>query len=621
MSSIVLARAAPAGGAEIGQVLIASGAATLLTVAMLALAVGHRRGRILWVGRLAAAAERATGLPGWAVVPAAISGGSLLVALFGMYWDISLHIDNGRDPGPLANPAHYFILAGLFGVLVAAVAAIALPLERPGRTAVRIAPGWEAPMGGVLLFLCAAFALAGFPLDDVWHRLFGQDVTLWGPTHLMLIGGASLATVAGLVLSAEGVAAMRASRGGAPTRLSAAQRSAHLVRTGLLAGGLLVALSTFKGEFDFGVPQFRLLFHPLLLAMAASIALVVARVHLGRGGALLAVAAFLVMRGIVALLVGPVLGQTTPHFPLYAVEALVVELVAWRVGRDRPLLLGALSGIGIGTVGLTAEWGWSRLWMPVPWPAGLMGEAFVIGTLVAVACGVLGGWIAAAVTPSVPLPRHAGRWAAAGFAVLLAAIAWTLPSTAGDRVTAAVTLRQLTPPPHRTVTATVRLDPAGAADGALWFTQTSWQGGGSVIAPLREVSPGVWRTTRPMPVWGEWKSLLRLHHGSVIDGMPVYLPADPAIPAAALPADARFARPFVLDRHILQRETRTDVAGWLTLVAYLTVLAIALAMAAGLGWGLSRLRRGLRTEAPRSGREPDRGRRRRGDVPRGTAPA
>ena len=34
------------------------------------------------------------------------------------------------------------------------------------------------------------FALIGFPLDDVWHRLFGQDVTLWGPTHLMLIGGA-----------------------------------------------------------------------------------------------------------------------------------------------------------------------------------------------------------------------------------------------------------------------------------------------------------------------------------------------------------------------------------------------------------------------------------------------
>ena len=42
---------------------------------------------------------------------------------------------------------------------------------------------------------CGAFALLGFPLDDMWHRIFGQDVTLWGPTHLMLIGGAAMTLV------------------------------------------------------------------------------------------------------------------------------------------------------------------------------------------------------------------------------------------------------------------------------------------------------------------------------------------------------------------------------------------------------------------------------------------
>ena len=44
-------------------------------------------------------------------------GVALLTAVLGMYWDISLHIDNGRDAGPLANPAHYLILIGLYGVL------------------------------------------------------------------------------------------------------------------------------------------------------------------------------------------------------------------------------------------------------------------------------------------------------------------------------------------------------------------------------------------------------------------------------------------------------------------------------------------------------------------------
>ncbi len=48
------------------------------------------------------------------------------------------------------------------------------------------------------------FALIGFPLDDLWHRLFGQDVTLWGPTHLMLIGGASVSLIGQGVLLAEG---------------------------------------------------------------------------------------------------------------------------------------------------------------------------------------------------------------------------------------------------------------------------------------------------------------------------------------------------------------------------------------------------------------------------------
>ena len=73
-------------------------------------------------------------------------GMSLLVAVLGMYWDISLHIDNGRDPGPLANPAHYLILVGLYGVLVAGVMSIVLSgTERPAKTAIHLGGDWWAP--------------------------------------------------------------------------------------------------------------------------------------------------------------------------------------------------------------------------------------------------------------------------------------------------------------------------------------------------------------------------------------------------------------------------------------------------------------------------------------------
>ena len=108
-------------------------------------------------------------------------------------------------------------------------------------------------------------------------------------------------------------------------------------------GGLLIGLSTFQAEFDFGVPQFRAVLQPALIALAAGVALVAARVWIGRGGALGAALFFLALRGLVSLLVGPVLGETTPSLPLYLGEALAIEAAALLIGR-RPLLLGAVGG-------------------------------------------------------------------------------------------------------------------------------------------------------------------------------------------------------------------------------------------------------------------------------------
>ena len=129
--TLVAAAAPPAGGAELGQIVIATVAATIVTCALLYLGLGHRSGRVKILQRLADHAERTSGFPGWVAFPSAVATVSLLAALFGMYWDISLHIDNGRDPGPLANPAHYFILAGLFGIFSAGFFAMVLPKEKP----------------------------------------------------------------------------------------------------------------------------------------------------------------------------------------------------------------------------------------------------------------------------------------------------------------------------------------------------------------------------------------------------------------------------------------------------------------------------------------------------------
>ncbi|MDX6643748.1 MAG: hypothetical protein QOD76_1710 [Solirubrobacteraceae bacterium] len=571
----------PAAGAEIGQVIIATAGATVLTAAMLGLVIGHRSGRVAVIGRLAGFSERVTGTAGWAALPGALLGGTLLIAVFGMYWDISLHLDNGRDPGPLANPAHYFILLGLFGVLFAGVAAIALPLRRPNAAAVRLPNGWYAPVGGVLIAVCGSISLLAFPLDDIWHRLFGQDVTLWGPTHLLLIGGASFSIVGAWILHVEG------ERTG-----SGKQPWLGRLREVILAGAFLVGLSTFQAEFDFAVPQFRLVCHPVLLMLAAGIGLVAARVRLGRGGALGAVAVFLAIRGLLALLVGPVFGQTTPHFPLYIVEALLVELVAWRFSRNRPIALGACAGVAIGTIGLAAEWGWSHLWWTIPWPGSLFPEAAIAGFVAAVAGGVLGGFIGRSLL-SEPVKERTPRWVVPAAALAaVGVIAYTLPMpTPAHPPKATVVLHDVQGGAKRVVAAAITLDPPSAAKDANWINITGWQGHGSVVDPLKRVGPGRYVTTKTIPVNGNWKVTLRLQRGSEVLGLPIFLPRDPAIPAKETPASARFTREFVRDKKNLQREQKAGVPGYLTAVAYGAVLLIWLTMLAALGWGLVRLAR------------------------------
>jgi hypothetical protein len=577
----------PAGGAAITEVAIATTAASLLTVLIFALGWAHRAGRTSLLRRPAEATARATGLPIWAALPTQVASASLLVALFGMYWDIALHIDVGRDPGPLANPAHYFILAGLFGLFTAGFLAIVLPEGKPSRAAVRISGDWYAPVGGIALVACAAFSLSGFPLDDVWHRLFGQDVTLWGPTHMMLIGGAALALIGNTMLMVEG-------RSKAPSGAHARGLLGLISKTRFAAvmGGLLVGLSAFQAEYDFGVPQYRLLFHPVLIAAAGAIALVVARTYAGRGAALGAAAYFLVIRGIVGLLVGPVLGETTPHMPLYVVEAGLVEAIALVVPPSRSYSFGALCGLAIGTVGFAAEYAWSHVWSANPWPPGLIGEAFVPVLVMAVAGGLVGTFIGSALGAArspgrVRMPHVAP--AALGLIAVIAVMGYGLDTQPAKGVSASVALTDATPAPNRTVNATIRIDPPSAARDADWLGVLAWQGGGLHNDHLRNVAPGVWQTTSPVPVHGNWKTMIRLQRKRSIVAVPIYLPKDTAIPAPETPAPAHFVRSFVREKDVLQRERKSDVPASLSTVAYSAVGSIVLVLLLVLGWALARL--------------------------------
>jgi hypothetical protein len=119
-----------------------------------------------------------------------------------------------------------------------------------------------------------------------------------------------------------------------------------------------------------------------------------------------------------------------------------------------------------------------------------------------------------------------------------------------------------------------------------WFTITAWQGGGSVVEKLTRVEPGVYRTNKPVPVYGNWKSTIRYASGNNIEGLALFFPRDDAIPAPEVRADPSFTRDFTLDKKLLQREQKPGVPVWLTWAAYLTVGALAAFMLLVIAWSL-----------------------------------
>ncbi|HEY8642615.1 MAG TPA: hypothetical protein VIO84_07600, partial [Candidatus Dormibacteraeota bacterium] len=292
-----------------------------------------------------------TALPSWSVVMQLGGGVALVIALVGFVWDVGWHADLGRDKNLLTVP-HLMILAGLTGIGASGVAAIAMATATRAQAGRRL---WRlhVPYSAAALTAFGAGAVAGFPIDDLWHRTYGIDVTMWSPTHLLMIGGASLSPIALALAAGEA----RWPHGAGFSR----------VRRYLLVGAVMIGLSTFQLEFDMGVPQWQALYQPVLIAAAAGIGLVAARAWLGRGGALYAVLVFLGMRAGVALLVGPLLGHALPRFPTYLGFAAGVEIAFLLERRLRPWQLALAAGVTAAVIGLPLEWAWSHLWGDEPW--------------------------------------------------------------------------------------------------------------------------------------------------------------------------------------------------------------------------------------------------------------
>lgn len=120
----------------------------------------------------------------------------LLQAELGLAWDRNWHDLVGRDSFWI--PPHIMLYSGLGGAGIVTLCIILIDSVRYARhklgaddsSTTHVFWLFHAPLGFVLLGFGALTDLLAAPLDNYWHELYGIDVTLWSPFHIMgTIGG------------------------------------------------------------------------------------------------------------------------------------------------------------------------------------------------------------------------------------------------------------------------------------------------------------------------------------------------------------------------------------------------------------------------------------------------
>ncbi|MEY2458618.1 MAG: hypothetical protein QOG30_448 [Acidimicrobiaceae bacterium] len=524
---------------------------------VIALGITGRRAKrdadwLLWVPN---GLERVTGIPGWAAGMIGTAAFGLLVAGIGFYNDVAWHVGRGRDKELFTAP-HTMIIVGLGLIALAAGVGILFATMQRVDTAIRV-KGLRVPWSAVPLGLLGVCALSGFPLDDLWHATYGIDVTMWSPTHMLMICGAAFSLIAAWLALAEAGVSFRQNRW---------TKVAHFIAAWFVLAGLTAPL----GEFRFGVPQFQQLFHPLLLLLAAAFAFVPTRIVLGRGWAIVLALATFLPESIGLMSSTSSDGFVPTRTPgMFIASAIAVELAAVFFGTERRLRFAITSGIGVATIGLAGEWWWNRN-ATQPWNGALMRDALVLGLVIAIGAAILGAAYAGAVN------REPGRLPRAaillGTAAVLVALLLPMPRRTSN-VVAQIDMTRT----GDTVALTVHLDPPDAAQNARWFQAIAWQGGGLRVVGLHAVAPGTYVSDGPLPVGGKWKSMLRLHTGAVMMSAPVFLPADPEIGAPEIPATSRTIA-FADEQQYLMREVKPG-PNTVMVIAYVIVGLVVIAWA------------------------------------------
>lgn len=198
----------------------------------------------------------------------------LLQAELGLAWDRQWHDWVGRDRFWI--PPHIMLYTGVGVAGLVALAVILIDTLRYHRKAVGadddstipVFRFFHGPFGFVLLGFGALTDLVAAPFDNYWHELYGIDVTLWAPFHIMGTIGGMLIGIGIIYVFASEAVHERTSENVARRFLGLnLPQWGALIFLAALMEFALPALTAFS---PLSVGQLSLLTYPLVLALVAA---------------------------------------------------------------------------------------------------------------------------------------------------------------------------------------------------------------------------------------------------------------------------------------------------------------------------------------------------------------
>ena len=283
----------------------------------------------------------------------------LLQGELGLAWDRQWHDLVGRDQFWI--PPHIMLYSGLGGAGLAALCIVLIESVRYARHKVGVDDSstttvfrvFHAPLGFILLGFGALTDLLAAPFDNYWHQLYGIDVTLWSPFHIMGTIGGIVAGIGSIFIFASEAAYERERAGHRFLGLNGPEWGAVV----LLAAIVELTIPALTAFLPIPIGSLSIATYPLILVFAGSggIASITRLTH--KPGTATLLACVVCIEGLLTqafipqalLYVVPRYGQTfryanrTPHFNLtlalipllFVLCGLFIDgMIYWRRNRQ-----------------------------------------------------------------------------------------------------------------------------------------------------------------------------------------------------------------------------------------------------------------------------------------------